>query len=509
MSISPPSLSQSGLTETEWQVREWLRCRDGLSDETGNLIQEGLLYFALNYVKIQDRVKQATIQFEPWSHLILLLKLLLLERFIALGKARQVGISWTIGGVYALWKALFFTNVKGLFLSQGENEAKDLLAKPKFIHDNLPDWMGGSARNPDSAGHIRFPDTQSELVALPSTEKAGRGTDATFVFSDEDEYHEYAEINHGAILPTISAGGQHIVASTANPLVLPDASHFKTLYSGSPDNGYCRLFIPWHVRPDRNDEWLARETKSMPAWQAAGEYPGSEEDMLATLRTMPYFDNDVLAAWLYSPLEPIRYEGLAQHKTVKVWKPPIVGRKYIVYNDPSDGKTDPHVILVKDAQTGERVANSHGYVPADYCGQIHHELVMEYNQAFNSYEMNAIAGGIVSQKLIDLDTPNQCKRLNTEGKTSANEKRLGQFTGSKAKRIQREKLEESIRLQATRSYDPVEIKELMAFYRPEGGDPQAPRGGHDDFISAGGGLEWITPYAVSSKVRIASGKYKG
>lgn len=508
MSTSQQSPSESQLTETEWRVREWLRCREGLKDSSGKVIQSGLEYFALKYVKIQDRVKQATIPLEPWPHILLLLRLLLIERFLIVGKARQIGISWTIAGVYGLWKALFFTNVKGLFLSQGENEAKDLLGKPKFIHDNLPDWMAGGSRNPDSAGQIRFPGTDSELVALPSTEKAGRGTDATFVFSDEDEYHEYAEVNHGAIRPTISAGGQHIIASTANPLVMPDASHFKRLYIAAPENGYCRIFLPYNVRPDRDEGWLVEESKSMPAWQAAGEYPVTEEDMLATLRTMPYFDNDILSSWLPAP-KPIPYLPLAQHKTVKVWKPPIVGRKYIVYNDPSDGKTDPHVILCKDAQTGERVANSHGFVPADYCGQIQHDIVMEYNKAFNSYEMNAIAGGIVSQKLIDLETPNQCRRLNTEGKINAGEKRFGQFTGKTAKRSQREKLEEAIRTQATLSYDEVEIKQLLAFYRPEGGDPQAPKGGHDDFISAGGGLEWITPYAVSHKVEVATGQYKG
>ena len=464
------------------------------------------MYFAQTYVKIQDRVKKATIDFESWPHIIYLLQLLAEGQDIIIGKARQVAASWTIGGIFATHKAVFFENVKGLFFSQGEKEAIDLLAKPKFIHDNLPDWMRGAPRSPDSATNIKFPTSKSELVALPSTEKAGRSTDATFVITDEAEYHEYAEQNFAAIRPTISAGGQHIILSTANPLVTPDASWFKRMYNAAPENGYIRLFLPWGVRPDRNAAWLARETRAMPAWQAAGEYPTTEEDMLQTLRTMPYFDMDVLESWENNTLNHIPFLG---HKTVKVWKPPIVGRKYVVYTDPSDGKTDPHVTIVKDTQTGEWVATSHGMVSADYCAQIHHDLVLEYNKAANSYEMNAIAGGIVSQKLIDLDTPNQIKRLNTEGKMNLNEKRFGQFTGNTAKRIQRERLEEVIRTQAIRIYSVTAVKELMAFYRPEGGDPQAPRGGHDDFISAGGGLEWIAPHAVSRKVAVATGKYKG
>ncbi len=298
------------------------------------------MYFAQTYVKIQDRVKKATIDFESWPHIIYLLQLLAEGQDIIIGKARQVAASWTIGGIFATHKAVFFENVKGLFFSQGEKEAIDLLAKPKFIHDNLPDWMRGAPRSPDSATNIKFPTSKSELVALPSTEKAGRSTDATFVITDEAEYHEYAEQNFAAIRPTISAGGQHIILSTANPLVTPDASWFKRMYNAAPENGYIRLFLPWGVRPDRNAAWLARETRAMPAWQAAGEYPTTEEDMLQTLRTMPYFDMDVLESWENNTLNHIPFLG---HKTVKVWKPPIVGRKYVVYTDPSDGKTDPHV----------------------------------------------------------------------------------------------------------------------------------------------------------------------
>lgn len=484
------------MSQTEEQVKEWLKCR------------QSLLYFATEYVWLQDRAQKKTLRFESWPHVVDLLGTLLRERTIIIGKARQVAASWTIGGIYACWLANFFESVKVLMLSLGQKEAQALLGKTKFIHDHLPDWLAGATRNPDSTEHIGFPETGSEIEALPSTARAGRSTDATLVISDEAEFHEFAAVNFASIRPTISGGGQHVILSTADPEVTIEASWFKQMYNGAPENDYFKIFFPWHIRPGRDEAWLLRETKGMTPAQAAGEYPATEEDMLATLKTMPYFSKDVLKSWL-GMLAPIVFLPLGQHKTVKVWKPPIVGRKYIVYTDPSDGMTDPHVTICKDAMTGEWVATSHGFVPGDYCAQIHHDIVMAYNQAFNSYEANAIGGGIFKTKLPELETPNQCARLTAEGEKKTGEVKLGQWTGEKSKRIQREKLEEFIRMQRGIIYDDVANKELQAFYRPEGKEPQHPKGGHDDWISAGGGVEWIAPYAVSSKVRIASGKYKG
>ena len=464
------------------------------------------LYFLTTYMWLQNRAQTATLQFEPWPHLVELLDDFLNNRRVIIGKARQLGVTWLIAG-YSLWKAKFFENAKILILSQTEEDAQGTISKVTFIDDNLPEWMR-DRRNPDNAGTVGFPETASLIKALPSTMKAGRGTDATIVVTDEAEYHEYVARNFAAIKPTVSGGGQHIICSTADPEVSIDASWFKQMYRGAPENGYLKRFYGWMARPDRDAAWFAEETLGMKAADIAAEYPADEDDMLATLKTMPFFDNDVLKSWL-GTRDPIEYKPLGQHKMVKVWKPPIVGRKYVLANDPSDGKTDPHAIAVKDIVTGEWVATSHGMVPGDYCAQIHYDLVMEYNKAFNSYERNATAGGIVGQKLDDLDTPNQAKRLNTEGKIPLKEKRRGQWTSETSKRSHREMLEEFVRMQRGLIYDDVANKELQAFYRPEGGVPQHPKGGHDDWISVGGLLEWIAPHAKVSKVGITSGKYKG
>ena len=128
-----------------------------------------------------------------------------------------------------------------------------------------------------------------------------------------------------------------------------------------------------------------------------------------------------------------------------------------------------------------------------------------FNNAFNSFEENASAGGIFSQKLKDLGTPNQAPRIKKDGKLDYSKK--GQWTGSTAKKSYYDLLEEAIRLWQIRIFYKPAIKELMAYYRPEGADPQAPKGGHDDFISAGGGCERINRYNRGG-FEIYTGKYR-
>lgn len=399
--------------------------------------------------------------------------------------------------------AKFHRNVKVLLLSQGEEEAFDLISKCRFIDDHLPDYLK-CPRDPDQRGFIGYPDSGGEIKALPSTEKAGRSTDATVVICDEWEFHPYAEANFAALKPTIDAGGQFIGLSTADKTKID--TFFKAKYNEAlnGDSGFKPVFLSWKLRPGRTDEWFNEITRDLRKWQVEQEYPETEKDALGTLKTVPYFDIDILQQMLASVPPPIKDDLSDKHKAVRIYKPPVVGQRYVMFADPSDGKEDPHAIVVEDYQTGEWVAISHGKVPADYCAQIYDDLA-RYYKAFNSYELNARAGGIFSQKIKDLETPNQCSFVNPDGKL--NRDKTGWWTGKKLKDTMEQGLEEAIRLRKIRIYYPEAIKELMAYYRPEGEDPQAPRGGHDDFIIAGGGVRQIRKYTPAGSMRVVSWRY--
>ncbi len=431
-----------------------------------------------------------TVKFQPWEHLLRLLNFLLDNRFVIVLKARQNGISWLVC-IFCLWRAKFSQNVKVLMLSQKEETAHDLIAKCKFIDSHLPDFLR-EKRDPDQLGCIGFPSVSSEIHALPSTQEAGRSTDATIVFCDEWEYHPEAEANFAALKPTVDAGGQFIAVSTADTTRLNTFFKAKYREAKAGFSSFKPLFFSWRERPDRNQDWYNEVVRDLAKHRVQGEYPETEEDALSTVKTLPYFDNDKLGYMLQGCIEPLKSDFSAQYKTVKIYKEPQVGKRYIVCTDPSDGKEDPHATIVEEEQSGEWAALSHGMIPADYCAQVHDALVRYYNNAFNSYELNSRGGGIFSAKIDELDTPNRAPFINTDGST--NPKKKGWWTGKKMKDTIEQYLEEAVRLGLIRIYYPPAIKELMAYYRPEGEDPQAPEGGHDDFIIAGGGARILRKY---------------
>lgn len=168
-------------------------------------------------------------------------------------KDRQLGYSW-LAASYAVWRARNGAAVA--LISKGQLEARELLAKCAFVERHLPWGERGTACRVDD---IRYP-AGGVIMAFPSTPDAGVSFTFQIVIMDEAHFHPYAASNYAAIRPTISAGGQFIILSTADPSLGPNG-WFPEMYWASKrgETGYVSRFIPWHVRPGRDRAWLERE----------------------------------------------------------------------------------------------------------------------------------------------------------------------------------------------------------------------------------------------------------
>lgn len=200
----------------------------------------------------------ATIPFAPWPHLI--------ERATAwqshtrehpasevILKARQLGIS-TLAEAYALYVAMErHGNV--LVISKTGDDSKDFGRKALIIYDNLPESMQRPilTRNTEQ---ISFVGGGRILLRAP-TEHAGRSTANTLVIVDEAAFQQWAAKNYKAYRPTISAGGQLLIISTANGA----SGWFHNFYwaARAGKMPYKAVFIGVFARPDRDQEWYARE----------------------------------------------------------------------------------------------------------------------------------------------------------------------------------------------------------------------------------------------------------
>ena len=194
-------------------------------------------------------------KFERWPHLI--------ERAEAwergdgevILKARQLGLSWLVAA-YTLWRGLYWPGDIAL-ISKGEREAKKQLKRSAFVYSQLPDHFRTHAPARFATEEATFHNTNT-MLALPSTEDIGVSYTFRRVVMDEEGFHPYAKGNFGALEPTMSAGGQFLGLSTANPRLGPNG-FFHDQYWGSKagKTGYRAVFIPWYARPERDAAWLS------------------------------------------------------------------------------------------------------------------------------------------------------------------------------------------------------------------------------------------------------------
>jgi len=398
-------------------------------------------------------------------------------------------------------------------LSQGEKDAWKLLDKCKFIHRNLPDFLQRPLKHPDSRELLDFIDCDSKIEALPSTEKAGRGTDAMFVVRDELAFHPYGRDNFRAISPAIDAGGQLIDLSTidkddeenhfterihkaldgAEKIVYPSGLELYT----RPNSNTALVFLGWKLRPVREegmtlDEWWAREIlPNYEEWEREGEYPATLEEALAPPKITCRFSVDSLYGMRDIPREVIRtdFNGL-----VRIFHEPQAELKYILVVDPSEGMDDPATGIVIDSRSCEKFADFRGKIPINEQAVISDYLYKMYHSPYTGVERNA-QGILLIDKLQAMGVTNMCE---------TSKDKPGWWTSALNRPVMIADLAEAIRLRAIGEHSPDAISQFLSFIRTQKHpDGAARKGAHDDFIMA-----WAIAWQLRKTMPITNISFK-
>ncbi len=301
----------------------------------------------------------------------------------------------------------------------------------------------------DNKSELIFKNRNSEIMALPSTDNAGKGYNATLVIRDELAEHPKGEDNYNSISPAIDSGGTLIDLSTIKKN--SQNNHFtkrvEEIYNGAEETVYTSglslfknpqnvaklVFIPWDKRPVRDEgmtlkEWY--ESRIIPKYYynkvgLEENYPGNINEALAPSTVKAFFELNALEDMAYQQMPPIeQHEINTFNGQIRVYKPPIKGRKYVLFTDPSDGVTDPYVTGVADYVTKEIVCTATGKERIDSVAKVHDYLVRVYNDCINSYEYTGI-GSAFSMVVKEMNTPNQAPRRDKEG--NVQEDKLGQW----------------------------------------------------------------------------------
>ena len=449
----------------------------------------------LDYIRIPDPPPSGigTAVFQPWPHIIRLHRAV--ENVGSGGtlphlKARKLGVTSYFEARF-VWMALFQPGAFLPVISQGEVEAKKVIADCRFIWDHLPDRLK-TELIVDNATTLTF-EGGGTIQAFPATSKAGRSYTGTEILVDEADFHSEFESSYNALLPLIQdSGGKMFVVSTANPDVLD--SPFRQLYQ----NANNRLFLGYFERPNRSEHTYQQAFDlASDIARFEKENPKNEHEALAPPRTRAFFDVDMLQEMgeydVSEPREMLR--GL-----VSIWQHPISEGRYVLGADTAWGRTGSYnCAIILDWNTGVQMAELHGRLHPDemaqeiiYLHQMYNHAYMGLERAGEGLERDGDSVVVVDKVELMLQECSCRNRLYYHNRNSTHPSIAGWQTDGRTRPVMLAELAEAIRIGEIVIRCREGIGEMLSFIRNENGRAQAAKGAYDDRVMA---------YAVAWQMR--------
>ena len=446
----------------------------------------------LDYVQILEpptaTSRGGIIKFEKWGYLLEFCKELDTGRLINVLKSRQLGFSWILAA-YALWTAMYKEGANVLAFSQGQLESVAFLNKARIVHENLPQHLKvGLGRDNDTT--MEFPSMKSQITALPSTEKAGRGQTATLVIQDEADFHDNLDLNYAAIKPTIAQGGQLIQCSTVNKKRA--GTLFKEIHRRAPGNGFTNIFNGWKSRPDRDQAWYDRVQREAPVTDGMSpelymeqEHPETAEEALRPSRVMAAFDVDAIESMQLDTKLPVE----TRNGVANIYQKHVVGKRYAAGSDTAHGTgADYSVTAIIDVETGYVVADIYSNTIApEHFAMESVNLLEDYKYPIWAIEDNDW-GELTLKKAQSLKYPRMYERRNAQGKPSG---KFGWRTDARTSTVLWGELIESVRDRLITVPSKPGLNQFSSVIRnpDKDGRIEGMVGTHDDYPMAVG-LAW-------------------
>jgi hypothetical protein len=231
-------------------------------------IAKSFMYFVLNfcYIEHKDMSGEATgsIRFDLWPAQRPVTRLFLVNRLLAILKARQLGLTW-LTAAYCLWRCITRQGFLAVVISAKEEWAIEFLDRVRFMYNRLPEWLQPELAK-DGSQQMRFvfqwdkegkkPLVYSDLKSLTTTEEGAQSKTPDLLVLDETARNRYVKSIYASSKPGIDkAGGQIIVISNAHKKG-PGWPWTRDLCAAAKkgENSFYFLFMPWWDCPERVTE---------------------------------------------------------------------------------------------------------------------------------------------------------------------------------------------------------------------------------------------------------------
>ena len=254
-------------------------------------------------VRSDDPARPEPVRLRPWPYQVALAERLDAHESMVILKSRQLGCS-TFLRAYVGRRTAEEGWAVGYY-SRGQEEAVAWLDGLEEMLSDLPPELRPRTRRTGNLLRING----GSVRVHPGTQAAGVSYTYQLVIADEAAHHPYGRENYANYSPTLSAGGQFIGLSTADPALGP-SGWFYELWQGASNSTlpYSALFLGWGERPDRDAAWLAARRAELAGDEHAfrANYPESPEDAFLGREGLVYGWDELAGALRFAPARNVR-----------------------------------------------------------------------------------------------------------------------------------------------------------------------------------------------------------
>lgn len=460
-------------------------------------------------------------------------------RIIAV-KPRKVGLSTGI-------QALFFHTAtsrelqKGFTVAHDQDSTEEMFTMSDLFYQEMPSYLRPMTRyfsrdqivfeNPDDSSRTSKPGLRSQLkIGTAGKLELGRSKDIHLLHESEVPFWPDSEITELGLLNAVPMIPSTMIFKESTPCGVGNKFHRDYLDAVAGRSAFAPFFMAWWEfkeysmplgvspeefedsvddleRKERKAYGLTLEQINWRRWCIANNCGGDPNKFLQEMPSndidcflvsgRPKFDPLMLRDILMACTKPVamghlheRADGLVEIHTnsrgfVKMWKPPLLGHRYIVAADVAEGIEggDYSASGVYDWDEFEKVASWHGHTEPDEFGKELGMLGKIYNFALVGVEANK-DGGTVNTRLRNDGYPYLFYRQDLERRTNRRVSRLGWLTTPSTKPIMINSLAAAMR-DGLRIPDRDMIQEMTTYVIHKNGSVGAQSGCNDDRVIEG------------------------
>jgi len=452
------------------------------------------VYFINNFARITHPI-HGSIPFRLFPFQQETIREFVSHRFVVVNKGRQLGLS-TASAAYVAWMMLFYRDKSILVVATKLGTAANLVRKVKSIIKNLPPWLAVTKIKFDNKNSFEL-ENGSWVKASSTSGDAGRSEALSLLVVDEAAHIDNMDEMWAALYPTLSTGGRCIALSTPNGV----GNWFHKIYSEAEGskNDFFPISLPWHVHPDRDEEWFNKETRNMSEREIAQELECSFNNSGDTV-----INGKELERLIELVKDPLYKTGF--DRNFWIWEKHDPNKKYMLVADVARGDgQDFSTFHIFDIENMEQVAEYHGKLPLDEFSRLLHDCGKEYGTCLVVVENNSFGVG-VANKLKEVGYPNifysnknheYIDQMAAEG-LSINSP--GVYVSSKIRPLIIAKFEEFVRNKFLKINSIRMINELRTFIWNHG-RAEAMRSYHDDLVIPCAIACWVRDTAIQNNIK--------